>query len=54
MRHVTQSAKLTVPFLIAAAALSFAVVQAQPTPPSPPAQVPAPSAVATSPSSGLG
>lgn len=54
MRHITQSAKLTVPLLIAAAALSFAVVQAQPTPPSPPAQVPAPSALATSPSSGLG
>lgn len=54
MRPITQSAKLTVPLLVAAAALSFAVVQAQPTPPSPPAQVPAPSAVATGPSSAFG
>jgi hypothetical protein len=54
MRYITQSAKLTVPVLVAAVALSFVVVQAQSPPPSPPTQVPAPSAVAPSPSSGFG
>jgi hypothetical protein len=54
MRHLTQSAKLTVPVIVAAMGLSFVDVQAQSTPPSPPTQVPAPSAVAPSPSSGFG
>lgn len=54
MRHITQSAKLTVPALVAAVALSFVDVQAQSPPPSPPTQVPAPSAVAPSPSSRFG
>jgi hypothetical protein len=53
MKHSTQSAKLTVPVLIAAVVLLFADVQAQSTPPPPPTQVPAPSAVASSPSSGF-
>jgi hypothetical protein len=52
MRYFTRSAKLTVRALVAIAALSFADVQAQSTPPSRPTQ--APSAVAPGPSSGSG